>query len=100
MKLFEDKTSNGDSDIFTKAAPGDVGVVGDYYFFVHGTWDGATVTVHTSLDGTSWSSADADATFTENGGVWVQLPREDGQIKATLAGVGASTSLTGDLINK
>jgi hypothetical protein len=99
MKLFEDKTTNGDSDIFEKSNHGDAGVVGEYYFFVHGTWDGATVTIHTSL-GVSWSSTDANATFTENGGVWIKLPREDGRIKATLAGGGGGMSLTGDLIDK
>lgn len=100
MILFDSQTANGDSVIFNKVNNGGVSVIGDYFFSVTGIWDGATVTVHYSTDGINWSGVDSDATFTANGGVWVSIPRETGQIKAALSNAGASTVIDAELLSK
>lgn len=105
MKLFENQNANGDSEIFSlnnwdEGEDTEVIVNGRYYVAVTGTWDTATATVHVSTDGINWSEADDDATFTENGGVWVELPRRQGQIKVTLASVGGSTDIDADIFSK
>lgn len=105
MKLFENQDANGDSEIFSRfnwneQEDDEVIVNGDYYVSAGGTWDSATITIHTSIDGTNWSDTDDDATFTSNGGVWVELPRNEGYVKATLADAGASTDLDVDILSK
>lgn len=105
MLLMEDKTSNGDSpEIFKidnhEDDEGRVGVTGEYYLEVFGTWDGATVTAHYSTDGSNWSDADAEGTYTENKGIWMTIPKGVGQVKVTVSSAGGSTSLSARILSK
>lgn len=64
-------------------------------FIVWGTWNGATVKLQMSPDGTTWIDVDS-TTLTANGGLPVETPTV--QYRLFMSGAGGSTSLSASLI--
>ena len=90
--LLSAATSNGDS-----AETWEVKQDGEYTMMAYGTWDGATLKFLVSGDETPGAStsgfADANSTFTADGGVNAYL-KAGLKVYANIASAGGSTSLT------
>lgn len=98
MLLFENRTTDGDSSVFSRANRGELGLTDEYILNVYGTWDGASVTAHYSFDNTNWSATDTDATWSQNKGIKVSL-NDDMYLKFILVDAGASTSINAEILN-
>nr|RAW03670.1 hypothetical protein DBT41_11730 [Aerococcus urinae] len=85
MQLFDSKTANGSSAVIDWAGH-------DGLFSVWGTWDGATVALQYSPNGTSWIDVGSPSTLTADGVVKFSI--KGGKIRATLRNAGAQTSLS------
>jgi len=83
--LFSARTTNGNSSALSH--PG-----GPVLLIVRGTFDGATVKIQVSDDGTNWIDLQY-ASFTTAVAVLMDLPINT-QIRANVAGAGAGTSVT------
>lgn len=83
--LFSARTTNGNSSALSH--PG-----GPVLLIVRGTFDGATVKIQVSDDGTNWIDLQY-AAFTAAVAVLMDLPINT-QIRANVAGAGAGTSVT------
>ena len=68
---------------------------GDGTVCVYGTWDGATVTIQVSPDGSTWIDLE-DATFTDDIATNINL-NDLWQIRANISSAGGSTSLTAEI---
>ena len=63
---------------------------------VHGTWDGATVTIEGSLDDTNYGETGSEGVFTANGTRRVWIPEGVYYLRGTISGAGGSTSVNAD----
>lgn len=89
MRLMSAKTTNGDSTILQISKKNR-----DYRAMtmrIWGTWDGATVTMYGSDDGSTYGAID-NGTFTTN--FFDNIEYYAPYLKLTISGAGASTSLS------
>lgn len=87
-KLFSDASSNHSSDSINWSG-------GTGTFWVWGTFDGATIKLEASPDGSNWFDVGTAATLTQKGVAAFALGTC--KLRATLVDAGASTSLSAAL---
>lgn len=101
LALFSARTTDGSTDAFT---PADLGLQpGDRFTaYGRGTWDGATLTLQASENGSAWFTAKDyagnDAALTADGIVHIPIGSLDLQYRWTISSAGASTSLNAGVV--
>jgi hypothetical protein len=84
-KIFENRTTDGDSTVFTHEG-------GDAVLYVWGTFDSCTVTFNHSPDGTTYFTETALTYTAANEGDILTL-RQGVKYKATVSSAGGSTDI-------